>query len=78
MAHLRLPGVVLVAVGVAEVDHDAWRQTSRFHLCRGFGDALRRVVHRFSAAAKNDVAIGVSRGHKNSGLAMLGVAQKRV
>ena len=78
VAYNRLAAVVLVAVGVAEVDHDARLDAGLFHLPGGLGHALRRVVHRPAAAAQDDVAIGIAGGDEDGGLAVFGVAQEGV
>ena len=43
-----LAAVVLVAVGVAEVDHDAGLEAGLLHLRGGFGDAVGGVVDRLA------------------------------
>ena len=72
----RLAAVVLLAVGVAEVDHDARSNACALHERRGFGHALRRVVHGLSASAQDDVAIGIAFGDEDGRLAVVRVAKK--
>ena len=78
MADNGLAAIVLAAVGVRTVDHDARRQAGFFHQIRGLGHALCRVIHRLAAAAQDDVAIRISRGDKDGRLAEFGVAEESV
>ena len=73
-----LAAIILAAVGVGEVDHDARREAGFFHLGSGFGYALGGVVDCAAAAAQDDVAIGISRSDEDGRLAMMRVAEKGV
>ena len=73
-----LLGVVLVAVGVAAVDHDARWDAGLFHLAAGFFDRCGVVVDGLAAAAKDDVAVRVAVGDEDGGLAVFGVAEECV
>ena len=73
-----LLGVILVAVGVAAVDHDAGWDAGLFHLAAGFFDRCGVVVDGLAAAAKDDVAVGVAVGDEDGGLAVFGVAEEGV
>ena len=64
-AHEALTSVVLVAVGVAAVDHDARGDAGTLHERCSFGNARCDVVHRIAAAAEDDVAIWVTCRHEN-------------
>ena len=57
MAHDGLAGVVLVAVGVAAVDHDARLDSSFLHGRDSFRDAVCGVVDLAAAAAQDDVRV---------------------
>ena len=70
--------VVLVAVGVAAVDHDARREAGFLHLGSSIGDACSGVIDHFAAAAQDDVAFAVAGGDEDGGLAVLGVAEESV
>lgn len=63
--------VLLVAVGVAGIDHDGGRQTGSLQSFANLGNALRLVIRCF-AAAKNDMAIFIATGHDNGGVTALG------
>ena len=73
-----LAAVIFAAIGVAEVDHDAGRDSRFFHAGRSVGDTIGRVVHGFAAPAQNDVAIGISAGHKDGRLPVMRMAKKGV
>ena len=60
-----LAAVILAAVGVAEVDHDAGRDAGLPHERGGFSNAIGGIVYGFAAAAQNDVAIGIALGDKD-------------
>ena len=73
-----LLGVILVAVGVAAVDHDAGWDAGLFHLATGLFDRCSVVVDGLAAAAKDDVAVGIAVGDEDGGLAVFGVAEEGV
>lgn len=60
-----LLGVILVAVGVAAVNHDARWDAGLFHLAAGVFDRCGVVVDGLAAAAKDDVAVGVAVGDED-------------
>ena len=57
MAHDGLAGVVLIAVGVAAVDHDARLDSGFLHGRDSFSDAVGGVVDLVAAAAQDDVRV---------------------
>ena len=62
--------VLLMAVGVAGINHDRWRKTGCFQRFADFGYALDIVIRRF-AAAKDDMAVFIAPRNNNSGVAAL-------
>jgi hypothetical protein len=70
--------VVLVAVGVAAVDHDLWLDAGFFHLLAGGLDGGGVVVGGVASAAKDDVAVAVALGDEDGGLPVLRVAEEVV
>ena len=78
MADDCLAAIVLAAVGVGEVDHDARRKAGLLHLCGGLGDAFGGVVDRAAAAAQDDVGVRISLGDEDGRLAGFGEAEKGV
>ena len=73
-----LLGVVLVAVRVAAVDHDARWDAGLFHLATGLFDRCSVVVDGLAAAAKDDVAVGIAVGDEDGRLAIFRVAEEGV
>src|ERR1035437_6963586 len=71
-----LAAVILAAVGVGEVDHDARFDAGLLHLLGGFGDAIGGVVDRAAASAQDDVAIGISLSDEDGRLAGFGEAEE--
>src|SRR6201999_1270807 len=49
-----------------------------FEEAAGFFDGGGVVVHRLTAAAQDDVAVGVARGEQDGGLAVARLAEERV
>ena len=78
VADVYLAAIVLAAIGVGEVDHDARGKVGLFHLRRGFGDALGSIVDRSAATAQDDVGVGISSGDEDGRLAGFGEAEKSV
>ena len=78
VADLGLAAVVLARVGVAEVNHDARGKAGFFHFGGGLGNALGGVVDGAPAAAQDHVAVGISGGHEDGRLAVLGVPEEGV
>jgi len=78
MADDGLAVVILAAVGVATVDHDARVEAGGYHAAADFLDAGGVVVGGVAAAAENDMGVAVAGGAEDGGLAVLGVAQEGV
>src|SRR5699024_8880142 len=70
-----LTAVVLVAVGVADVNHDAWRQPGLAKPLCGCLDVFRRIIGRFPAP-QDDVAVFVSTSGNNGRVPPLGYRQE--
>ncbi len=62
--------VLLVTVGVAGVNHDGGRKARGFQCFANFSYALGIVIRSFTAA-KDDVAVFITAGNDNSGVAAL-------
>ena len=73
-----LAAVVLVGVGVAEVDHDAGLEAGLLHALGGVGYGVSRVVHHLAAAAQDDVGVRVAGGDEDCGLTMVSMAEERM
>ena len=73
-----LAGMVLVAVGVAAIDHDARLDAGFLHRRDGFGYAVGGVVDLVAATSQDDVRVGVPLGDEDGRLAVLGVAEEGV
>ena len=76
MADDGLALVVLAAVSVAAVDHDARVEAGGEHAAADFVDAGGVVVGGVGAAAKDDVRVAVAGGAEDGRLAVFGVAEK--
>ena len=75
-ANRALPFVVLVAVGMAAIDHDARLQAGFLQLCGHLRNRRGVIVHRFSSSAQDHMAVGIARGDEDGGLPALGMAEK--
>ena len=59
-AHEALMSVVLMAVGVAAVDHDTRRNAGFLHLLCGLRHGGSVVIRRLTAAAQDDVTVRIT------------------
>src|ERR1700722_20769638 len=73
-----LTGVVFVAVGVAAIDHDAWRNAGFLHLLSSLGHSAGLVVRRLPATAEDDVTVRIAPGKQNRRLPCLRVPEEGV
>ncbi len=68
--------VILAAVGVAAIDHDARVEAGVDHAPADFVYAGGVVIGGIAAAAEDDVGVAVAGGAKDGGLAVFGVAEE--
>src|ERR1035437_1641148 len=73
-----LASVVLAAVGVRAVDHDARRQPGLLKLPAGRIHRCSVKVGEVAPSAQNDVALRIAGGGEDGSLSVLGAAEERV
>ena len=69
-----LPRVVFVAIGMTAIDHYARLEPSPFEPTTTVSHRVGGVVHSVAPAAKDHMAIGITRGREDRRLPVLGVS----